>query len=93
MLAHEIEIVEHREHGAGFAMPAADDGDQVVDGARVDGIEGLVEQDDLRVLEQHAGEERALQLAAGKRVDAARLEAGEADRLKRVVDRIGDRRQ
>ena len=62
--------------------------DQVAHGARVDGVERLVEQDQRRVLQQHACEERALQLAAGERVDAARLKARQADRCERHVDRL-----
>ena len=53
----------------------------------VDGVERLVEQDDLGVLDQHAGKQRALQLAAGQRVDRACLEALEPDRHQRLRHR------
>ena len=60
-------------------MPALDQRDQVDHRLGVDGVEGFVEQDDVGVLHQHAGKQRALQLAARQRVDAALLEALEAD--------------
>ena len=66
--------------------------DQVAHGARVDGVERLVEQDQPGVLQQHAGEQRPLQLAARERIDAARLEAGEPHRCERPVDRLRGRR-
>jgi hypothetical protein len=50
-------------------------GEQVGAGARVDGVEGLVEQDQLRVLQQHAGEQHALELPDRQFADAPLLEA------------------
>ena len=85
MLAHQIEVVHDDHHRAPLAMPALDQRDQVGDGPGVDGVERLVEQDQLRVLHQHAGKQRALQLAARQRVDRARFEAFEADRHQRVA--------
>ena len=48
---------------------------------RIDGGEGLVEQDHRAVLQQGAGEERALELPGGEAADRALLEAVESDRL------------
>ena len=59
--------------------------EQVVDGALVDRGEGLVEQHHRGVLQDQAREQGALQLAARERVDAAPLEAQQADRGQRLV--------
>ena len=56
-------------------------------GVDVDAGEGLVEQDDLAVLRQRAGEEDALLLAAGEFADLALAEVGHADARQRLVDR------
>ena len=52
----------------------------------VDGVEGLVEHDQARVLQHHPREQQALQLPAGERADRAVLEAGETHGGERLVD-------
>ena len=81
-----VEIVQDGDHGAGFVMPAADEIEQVGGGLGVDGGEGLVEQDHGRVLQEQAGEERPLHLAARQGRDRAPLEADEAHRRQRLLD-------
>jgi hypothetical protein len=85
MLTHQLEIVHHHEHGAPFAMPVPDERDQIGGRLGVDGVERFVEQDQIGLLHEHAGKERALQLAAGQGVDRSALEAGQADRGERVA--------
>ena len=88
MLASQLKIVEHDQHGTLLAVPTPDDADQVAHGTRVDGIKRLVEQDQPGVLQQHTCEERPLQLASRERIDAARLKAGKSHRCERHVDRL-----
>ena len=64
MAAHLLEVVHHGEHRAPFAMPAQDEGDEIIHGAGVDGRERLVEQDQWRILQDQSGKARALQLPA-----------------------------
>ena len=88
ILAHQVQIMDHHHDGAFLAMPALDQRDQVADRLGVDGVERLVEQDEVGVLQQHAGKQRALQLAARQRVDRTLFEAAEADRHQRLADVI-----
>ena len=67
-------------------MPALDQRDQVADGLGVDGVKWLVEQDQVGILHQHAGEQGALQLAPGKRVERALFKAFEPDGHQRLAD-------
>ena len=80
MCAHQFEIMGDDHHRAAFAVPALDQLDQVADGLGVDRIERLVEQDQVGILHQHAGEQGTLELAARQRVDGAFFETFEADR-------------
>ena len=79
MPSHQLEVVRDDDDRAAFAVPALDQRHQVADGLGVDGVERLVEQDQLGVLHQHARKQRPLQLAARQRVDRPLLETGEAD--------------
>lgn len=78
--------MQHRDHGARFPVPASHQGDEVRRGAGIDGGEGLIQQDQRRVLQQHPCEQRTLELAAGQRPDAAPLEARQAHRRQRRAD-------
>jgi hypothetical protein len=69
--AHLLQVVQHGHHGAALTAPAPQQREQVGAGARVDGVEGLVEQDQLRVLQQHAREQHALELAGRQLADPA----------------------
>ena len=75
------------EDGTAFAVPALDQQYEVRDRPAVDGVERLVEQDEIGVLHQHAGKQRPLQLAARQRVQRAVLESRKADRLQRTAHR------
>ena len=87
MLAHQVEVVQHRR---GSCAPRRASGGSARSGRpRVResmALNGSSSRISARVLQEHAGEQRALQLAAGQRVDAARLEARQADRGERPVD-------
>lgn len=63
VVAPEVKVVDHHHHGPPFALPALDQPDENPDRPGVDGIEGFVEQDQVGLLQQNAGEERTLQLA------------------------------
>ncbi|GMA77443.1 hypothetical protein GCM10025880_38600 [Methylorubrum aminovorans] len=84
MRAYLGEVVQGRDHRAALAVPAADQCEQVGGGALVDAGEGLIEQDDPRVLQDQPGEQRPLELPAGEGADRPVLEAGEPDRRERV---------
>ena len=85
--AYEIDVVQRREHGTFLAVPALHQVEQINRGFRVDRVERLVEHDDAGVLEKEPREQHALHLAARQRRDGAVLEAGEADRRERLLDR------
>ena len=91
MLAHQLHVVQHGDHRAPLAVPALHHAQQVGAGARVDAVEGLVEQDELRVLQQQSREQHALELAHRELADAAPLETRQADRGERLA-RLGDER-
>ena len=57
---HRFDIVQNGDDGAVLAMPALDQRQQIGAGARINRGEGLVEQDDVGVLQQEPGEQRAL---------------------------------
>ena len=58
---------------------------EVVDGLGIDGGKRLVQQDEIGVLQQQAGEQHALELADRQRVDRPALEARQADRFDGVL--------
>jgi hypothetical protein len=87
MLAHLIEIVERGNHGAAFAMPAADEAQEIVDRLGIDSTERLVEQDDGRVLQQQAREQHALELSARESANTAVAQVLQAERGERFKDR------
>ncbi len=90
---HHVEVVQDGDDGAGFVVPAAHEVEQVGGGLGVDGRERLVEQDQRRVLQQKAREQRALHLAARQGRDRPALEARQADRRDGLLDRGRDRRR
>ena len=89
-----VEIMQHHHHRALLGAPALDQHHQVGDGLGIDGGKRLVQQDEVGVLQKHAGEQHALELADRERVDRPALEARKPDRLDGVlcvveVDRLG----
>jgi hypothetical protein len=84
---HAAQIVRRDEHDAALVAQRPEQRDDRLLGAHVDAGERLVEQDDLALLGQRAGEEDALLLAAGKLADLALAVVGHADPLQRSVDR------
>ena len=64
VLADQIQIVQNRHDRAPLAMPAQDELQQVGGGPHVDGGERLIHQNQSGVLQQHAGEQHPLKLAA-----------------------------
>ncbi len=50
--AHEFDIVQHRNHGAPFALPLPNQPDEIGDGSCIHGAERFVEKDDLRILQE-----------------------------------------
>ena len=88
MVAHQLHIVQRRQHGAALAVPALHQRQQVGRGLGVDGVERLVQHDQARVLQQHAREQHALHLAAGQRADRAVLKPVEADGGERLGDLV-----
>lgn len=66
MLADESQVVQGGDDRAPLVVPAQDQVQQVGGGPRVDRRERLVQQDQSRVLQQQAGEQHPLPLAAGK---------------------------
>ena len=83
--AHLVEIVQDRDHRALLGAPALDHDHEVVDGLGIDGGKRLVQQDEIGVLQQQAGEQHALELADRQRVDRPALEARQADRFDGVL--------
>ena len=79
MGAHQIHVVQRRQHRALFSVPAPHQRQQIGRGPGVDGVEGLVQHDQARVLQQHPCKQHALHLPAGQRADGAVLETVEAD--------------
>jgi hypothetical protein len=64
--------VQHGHDRAAFAMPAAQHGQQIVDGCLVDGGEGLVEQQATRIEQEQTGKQKPLQVADRQFTDELR---------------------
>ena len=78
-------VVRGHHNGEGMALLKEEAVDDFA--ARlVEGRVGFVEQEDFGALDDGAGDERALQLAAGQRVDRALGEFGQAEAREREVD-------
>ena len=58
-----VEVVKHSGDRPAFAVPALDQEKEVLAGPPIDRGERLVEQDQLGILNDQAGEEDALELA------------------------------
>src|SRR5579863_1635412 len=67
-------------------MPAFDQREQIGRGLGIDGVEGLVEHDQARILQQHPRKQHALHLPAGQRADGAVLKTAQADGCERLRD-------
>ena len=81
MRAYLIEIVQRGNDGAPFAMPAADNVEEILDRLGVNRTERLVKQDDGRVLQEQAREQHALELSTRKRAHATLAEVLQAERV------------
>ena len=76
--------MQRRQHRAFFSVPAPHQRQQIGRGPGVDGVEGFVQHDQARVLQQHARKQHALHLSAGQRADGAVLKSVEADGCERL---------
>src|SRR5215208_1758193 len=84
--AHQIHIVQRRQHGALLGVPAPDQRDQIGRGPGVDRVKGLVKHDQPRVLQQYPRKQHALHLSAGERANGAVFKTVEADGSERLRD-------
>ena len=84
MRAHLLQVVQHRDHGARLGAPARQQLQQVGGGARVDGVEGLVQQDQVGILQQQPRKQRALHLAGRQLGHHARAETFQAHGAQRI---------
>ena len=87
MCADEINVMHRGEDSAPLAVPAPYQIEQIGGGFGVDRIEGLVQHDHARVLQEQPRKQHALHLAARKRCYCAVLEPSEPDRSDRPLDR------
>ena len=88
MRPHMVEIMEDGGDGAALPVPALDQAEKIFAGAPVDRAEGLVEQDQLGILDDQPGEQHPLELAGRQRLDLAMLEPLEANRVECPVCRV-----
>ena len=75
MRANLVKIMQHADDGTAFFMPALDDLHKVASGGFVNSIEGFIEEDEVCILNEKAGEKGALELACGKACDIAVLKS------------------
>jgi len=87
MLLHELVIVKYGHNGAPLRNPCLDQHQQVDHRPLVDGIEGLIEQNELRILQHGPGKKGTLHLPTREGVDISPFKTGESDRFQRAVDR------
>src|SRR5271165_5184993 len=66
-----IQIMQHGNDGSSLGVPSVDETQQLGDGGLIDGGKWLVEEKHGGVLQQQAGEQRALELAYRQVVDRA----------------------
>ena len=62
--------------------PGFDNENEVRNGAGIDRIERLIQQDQVRILKHGARKKRALHLPAGQAVEGALLKTGQSNRVK-----------
>ena len=84
MATHDVQVVQHGDHGAALLVQAAEQRHELIGGMAVHGCKGLVQQQHRCVLHQHAREQRALHLAAGQGIQAAARLGGQAHGLQRL---------
>ncbi len=66
MSTHPVQIMQHRDDRLPFLPPALQQIQQFIGRALVDGGEGLIQQDDIRILQQQPREQGTLKLADGE---------------------------
>ena len=81
---HQLQVVQHRDHGPALAMPAMHHGQQRHRRPGIERVEGLVQQDHRRILQQQPGEHHPLELPGREAADRPRLEALQPDRRQRL---------
>lgn len=86
MLPDKFDIVNDGQDGTTFGLPAANQRHEIADGALVDGIERLVEEDQIGVLQDDARKQGALKLAAGQRIERTSGEIFQADGFQRPAE-------
>ena len=87
---HQVEIMQHGDHGATFLVPSGDLIEQHRRGLRIDRGERFVEQDHAGVLQDQPCEQRPLQLADRQLANPPRQPSRQPDRPRR---RLGTRPQ
>jgi hypothetical protein len=75
-----VQIMEDRGHRPAFAVPVLDELKQILAGSPIDRSEGLVEQDQLGILNDQPSKKNALELASGERFDRPPFEPFETNR-------------
>ena len=83
-----LHVVGRDEHGDARRAQTVEQLEHRLLGAHVDAGEGLVEQQDVRLLGERAGEKDALLLPAGELADRPPGEVGDAELLERAAHRL-----
>src|ERR1700730_9081443 len=63
--AYLVEIMQHRHDGSSFSLPASQEMQQILGRALVEGSEGLIEQNDVGVLQKQPCKRSPLKVANG----------------------------
>src|SRR5438477_3453320 len=66
MQTHSIEVVQHRNDRLPFVSPALQQTQQLVGRALIQGGEGLIQQNDVRILQKQPRKQRPLELTDGE---------------------------
>src|SRR5260221_4760961 len=88
--AYLVEIMQHRHDGSSFSLPASQEMQQILGRALVEASEGLIEQNDVGVLQKQPCKQSPLELADGKFGDLPIYDAREADGRECLINTRGE---
>lgn len=86
LIPHMLEIMQNTDYGPPFTAPEPNQGGQIGHCIGIDRAIGLIEQDQWRILQEHAREAGALQLSTRELSDWPRFKSSQADGADRGFD-------
>ncbi len=79
VLSYHLIVVEHGNYGSAFGFPVLNQLPEIIYGLEINGVKGLIQNNDPGVLQYQSGKESPLNLAAGKSLQRFVFHSGEPD--------------